>query len=917
VHSDPEARPAGPALRRHAALYAESLGRQLKAVRELVDLLGGPDGDGGHAGLALTAVADRALAVGEAHIRASELLMSLVSEQAAAEPADDEPIAAAGPEVRAVRLVRLPPVDVVESPYAADPVALVVEHGPGTAAQLAGRLEERGWTVRRLTLPEETGEDPADPAAWDGSTIEQRLAEEVGRLPRLDLCLSVLSDRGDWPANIRQLSATILLAKHAHTLLGKTAADGARAGFAVLTRLDGRLGLLGSAPLSAALLGGAAGTVKTLAREAPRLHCRALDVAPGLDAGAVADTVLDELHDAAADTLEVGIDAEHRRWSVTPGPHGASPAVPISAPDEAVGGPVHNLGPDDVVLVTGGARGVTALCVRALAETVACELLLLGRTALSEEPRWAADVPDDGLKAAVITHWDQDTTQPRTPRRVEARYRSLLAQREVRATLAAVTATGAKVTYIAADIADPVAVRSALAADACRVTALVHGAGALADGLIVNKTPQALRTVFAPKLLGLRHVLDTLADAPLRHLVLFTSVAGLMGNPGQSDYAAANEALCRIAAARKHRDLREHAVAVDWGAWDAGMVTPEVRELFAARGVRLLAPDEGARAFTGLFDAERAERARVLVGPAEAPAQSAVPAQRGAFAARRGLSGLGADPVIAAHRIGAACVLPATFGLGWMVNAAERAFPGLRVVEARDVQVRKGIVFDGAQRGGFWAEIVPAGEADGRPSVSACIRGPRTRLPVSHYAATLLLGTGAEPPPALTGLPLRRLGHGVEDALEVYRDATLFHGPALQGLRRILDASDTRLVLECRLPDSRVGEGAFAGREYSPVLSDILLHGPTVLATRLLGHACLPLSIGSAEFFAPLPDDRPFVTVVDDVRPGTVDATMTATACDAEGRVLQRFVDVCVVATPGMSAKFAEAVDARREAGTP
>ncbi|WP_408014244.1 KR domain-containing protein [Saccharopolyspora elongata] len=90
--------------------------------------------------------------------------------------------------------------------------------------------------------------------------------------------------------------------------------------------------------------------------------------------------------------------------------------------------------------------------------------------------------------------------------------------------------------------------------------------------------------------------------------MLFTSVAGLLGNAGQADYAAANEALCRLAASWKRQRPDCHVTAIDWGAWDGGM------DHFHARGVWLLDPEVGAQAFVEQFGKERSDDVCALVG---------------------------------------------------------------------------------------------------------------------------------------------------------------------------------------------------------------------------------------------------------------------------------------------------------------
>ncbi|WP_250291726.1 SDR family NAD(P)-dependent oxidoreductase, partial [Frankia sp. CiP1_Cm_nod1] len=592
------------------------------------------------------------------------------------------------------------------------------------------------------------------------------------------------------------------------------------------------------------------------------------------------------------------------------GTGGAVPSVPT-------------VGAGDVFVVTGGARGVTASCVRALGEHGQVEFLLLGRTALTAEPDWAVGVADDGLKRAAIAALGAGGGRPPTPRQVDAVLRDIQAQREIRATLDALAGSGSvpAASYLQVDVGDAAAVQDALAAHRDRVTGVVHGAGTLADGLVRTKTPDDVRRVFTPKLAGLRNVLDALDGAPVRHVVLFTSVAGLFGNAGQADYAAANEALCRVAASLKRERPERHVTAIDWGAWDGGMVAADLRELFHARGVELLAPETGARLFVEQFGPERVDDVCVLVGQRKALTDGSGPRPGRAFTAGRELTGIEDTEVLQAHRIDAFPVLPATFGLGWLVNVLERAHPGLQVIEASGFEVHKGIVFDGAHSRAYQVEVPLAEARDGRLTVRAAVRsasagaggsgsgsggGAGNSRPVSHYVGTFVLAEA--PPAAPVAPPAEAVGSGPEDGVEIYTGGTLFHGPALQGIRRILRRRDDRVVLECRLADQAIADGAFAGALHSPVLADILLHGPSVLGRWLTGLACLPLAVERWEYFAPLPDGEPFVVVLDDVRRAASSITVTVTASGPGGRVLQRLRDVSMIGTPDMAAKFAAAV---------
>ncbi|MFD9547637.1 SDR family NAD(P)-dependent oxidoreductase, partial [Nocardia salmonicida] len=798
--------------------------------------------------------------------------------------------------------VELPDIDRVAEPYAAQRTALIVDHGEVTAATLASGLEQQGWTVHTASV---AAADNAGVAAWDSATVQGAIESALKDVVRLDLCLTVLPADSQWLVGGHRLADTIHTATLVHDRLVATAEAGTRAAFVTLTRIDGVLGHRGDRAAAAAVVGGVSGLVKTLAQEAPGLFCRALDLSPHLTDEALVESLLAELDDAATDAREVGVDAERTRRTLRP------QAVESNAAAAEL-----TLTTDDVLVVTGGARGVTARCVRELAARRPCEFILLGRTELDDEPEWAAGVAEDALKAAAIAAVRAAGEQP-TPKQVDRITRNLLAQREIRATVEAVAETGARVRYLAVDITDVDATERALAEDAGRVTGIVHGAGALADSLLPAKTADDIRLVLATKLDGLYNVVSALRDATLGHLILFGSVAGVYGNPGQADYAVANEALNRAAVSWRRQGLAGHVTTVNWGAWDGGMVTPQLREVFLARGVALLGMDAGARMFAEQFGSGRADDVSVLVGPA-APLATAVTLNPTApFIAHRDLAALAADPVIGDHRVGKFPVFPAAAGLGWAINVLERANPGLRVVECTGFEVLRGIVYDGKDERSYRLEVQAGTVVDDRLSVTVWIRSdePGKTLAPSHFTATFALAAETRPAPVLSGWPGYAIGEGVENGLDVYRAADLFHGPLLQGVRRILERTQRRLVVEGKLADTRIGTGNYAGALHSPVLADVAIQSGALLGVWFMNSACLPLSVGRIEYFAPLPDDSPFVIVVDDLRAnaGGTEVTVTVTACDPNGAVLQRYSDLAVIATPEMTEKFAEAVRLREQ----
>ncbi|WP_244291337.1 type I polyketide synthase [Streptomyces subrutilus] len=334
------------------------------------------------------------------------------------------------------------------------------------------------------------------------------------------------------------------------------------------------------------------GFARSAALEFPGTLVRAVDVHPKEAAEQVAAQLLAELTCGAADgPASVGYTAEGTRVTRRPVP------APLAADGDGL-----PLGPDSVVLLTGGARGITARTALALARATGCHVELLGRTPEppAEPDRFGQATDRVALRAALIA------TGLRTPAEIEAAASRILAEREVRGTLAALATAAASVRYHRADVTDEAAVRAVVAgvrARHGRLDGIVHGAGVLRDGLLRDKRPADFTEVFTTKVAGARHLAAAAAEhgtgpAP-RFLALFGSVAGVYGNRGQCDYGAANDALDGLAHAWAE-SFPGRVLSVDWGPWAAdagGMVTPELERAYARRGIPLIAPDSGTAAF--------------------------------------------------------------------------------------------------------------------------------------------------------------------------------------------------------------------------------------------------------------------------------------------------------------------------------
>jgi acyl transferase domain-containing protein/NAD(P)H-dependent flavin oxidoreductase YrpB (nitropropane dioxygenase family)/NAD(P)-dependent dehydrogenase (short-subunit alcohol dehydrogenase family) len=249
-----------------------------------------------------------------------------------------------------------------------------------------------------------------------------------------------------------------------------------------------------------------------------------------------------------------------------------------------------------VVLVTGGARGITAEITRVMAQP-GMKLILVGRTPEPEDdPPEIADAADAQVRELWIRRELRESSR-RPPAVIEHEVQELLRKREIRRNLQALREAGAQVEYHGVDVADEArfgALLDELYERHGRLDAVLHGAGMIADKLVADKSPESFDRVFDTKVDSAFILYRRLRPETLRLMMLFGSTAGRFGNPGQGDYSAANEVLNRMAWRMSKEWTSTRVISVNWGPWHGtGMARDAVNLQFLDRGIKPISVQGG------------------------------------------------------------------------------------------------------------------------------------------------------------------------------------------------------------------------------------------------------------------------------------------------------------------------------------
>ena len=594
------------------------------------------------------------------------------------------------------------------------------------------------------------------------------------------------------------LKNALMAAKHFAPALENAAKQGL-ALFAGISFMDGGFGFKNQ-KFDLPMMGALAGLIKTAATEWKGVLCRALDVSPSWsNPKDMASVIVDELLYAAQTApVEVGLCPDNRY---------TLKLEPSQCPSGNL-----TLSPQDIVVVSGGARGVTAATAHALAKEIPLKFILLGRSPQPfEEPLWLNPFSEEReMKKAILTH--EFKGQKISPKDVEEKYKAYQANREVRQNIMVIKSLGSDVIYHSVDIRDTEKVAS-LFKDIQKihgeVSAVIHGAGVLDDKLIVDKTPDQFKTVFETKVKGLLNIIDAVKKEPLKYLVFFSSVAGRMGNKGQSDYAMANEALNKIAQKEAISLTNCRVISINWGPWDGGMVSSALKKEFEKNNIGLISVDQGAQSLVNEMKAGTNQSVEVILGSmiettsphkgdlvqfSKSVQYQPCPKinNKLSMAFQRDID-TDEYPVLNSHVLGGTPVVPFALMAEWFSHGALHGNPGLVLQGLDDMRMLKGIQINGNKRK-IRILTGKVRKTNFAFEVDVEIRnGIPDEQEVLHSKAKAILTDALAHPPEFKA-PGFMGSNGYSRTIDEIYKKILFHGYALQGMKEVTSLTDDGMI---------------------------------------------------------------------------------------------------------------------------
>jgi len=262
---------------------------------------------------------------------------------------------------------------------------------------------------------------------------------------------------------------------------------------------------------------------------------------------------------------------------------------------------------DDVVLVTGGSRGVTAECITELAKRAKTTYVILGRANITSE--YADDAETSKITEvkemkSLLARRLKEAGQKVSFIEIEKKAKAILAQRDMIKNFDTMKALGVNVHYYSCDVSNKDAVAktiNTIQLEVGTITGIIHGAGIIFDQKMHHKNMDNFKRVYDTKYKGLNYIMKNINKDKLKFLVMYSSISGYFGNDGQCDYSAGNSYFDKYAYYLNKKYPNCKTLSINWGAWAGGMLDMTYSEAMIERGYVLIPLQIGANYFANEF----------------------------------------------------------------------------------------------------------------------------------------------------------------------------------------------------------------------------------------------------------------------------------------------------------------------------